>query len=69
MGGRLDRKRVNNRVFHVEESIYNVRDKQMMKTLGPSTEQNDVIKCFSLFKVVSVFYAENDYSNQDPSSE
>ena len=41
----------------------------MIKMLGLSTEQNDVIKCFSLFKVVSVFYAENDYSNQDSSSE
>jgi len=41
----------------------------MIKTLGLSTEQNDVIKCFSLFKVVSMFYVENDYSNQDPSSE
>ena len=41
----------------------------MIKTLGLSTKQNDVLKCFSLFKVVSMFYAENDYSNQDPSSE
>ena len=35
----------------------------MIKTLGLSTEQNDVIKCFSLFMVVYVFYAENDYPN------
>ena len=41
----------------------------MIKTSGLSTEQNDVIKWFSLFKVVSVFYAKNDYSNQDSSSE
>ena len=41
----------------------------MIKTLGLSTKQNDVIKYFSLFKVVSVFYVENDYSNQDSSSE
>jgi len=41
----------------------------MIKTLGLSTKHNVVIKCFSLFKVVSMFYAENNYSNQDPSSE
>jgi len=38
-----------------------MRDKQMIKTLGPSTEQLNVIMCFSLFKVVSVFYAESKY--------
>ena len=40
-----------------QSNYLNVRYKQMIKTLGPSTEQLDVIKCFSLFKVVSVFYA------------
>ena len=39
-----------------------VRDKQIIKTLGSSTEKIDVIMCFSLFKVVSVFYAESKYS-------
>ena len=33
----------------------------MIKTLGPSTEHFDVIKYFSLFKVVSVFYAKSKY--------
>jgi len=38
-----------------------VRDKQMIKTLGPSTKQLNVIMYFSLFKVVSVFYAESKF--------
>ena len=39
-----------------------VKNKQMIKMLGPYTIQLDVIMYFSLFKVVSVFYAESKYS-------
>ena len=33
----------------------------MIKMLGPPTELLDAIKGFSLFNVVLVFYAEDDY--------
>ena len=46
-----------------------VRDKQMIKTLGPSAEQLDVIMCFSLFKVVSVFMPRANTPNTDSSRE
>jgi len=38
-----------------------LRDKHMIKMLGPSTKQLDVIMYFSLFKVVFVFYAESKF--------
>ena len=33
-------------------------ENRYVKVLGPPTEILDAIKCFSLFKVIYVFYAE-----------